>query len=87
MATGKENDDAATPKFAIIAGICAVLLAGMIAGASLWVLAAIAAGILVAANALLTRSWASLSERWSISRLSSWFRSAPTSVTKRRTAL
>jgi uncharacterized protein (DUF58 family) len=56
--TGKENQAAPTPKFAIAAGISALLLAGMLSGASLWVMAAIAAGILVAANSFLTKSWA-----------------------------
>jgi uncharacterized protein (DUF58 family) len=58
-ATGPRDTQAApTPKFAIVAGISALLLAGMVSGASLWVMAAIAAGILVAANSFLTKSWA-----------------------------
>ena len=56
-ATGENNQAAATPKFAIVAGISALLLAGMLFGASLWVMAAIAAGILVAANSFLAKTW------------------------------
>jgi uncharacterized protein (DUF58 family) len=56
-ATGKDDQAAPTPKFAIAAGISALLLAGMLFGASLWVLAGIAAGILVAANYFLANSW------------------------------
>jgi uncharacterized protein (DUF58 family) len=49
--------DAATPRFAIVAAIAALLLAGMIFGASLWIIAAVAAGLLVALNAWLTKTW------------------------------
>jgi uncharacterized protein (DUF58 family) len=56
-ATDEDDQAAANPKFAIAAGISALLLAGMLFGASLWVLAAIAAGILVAANSFLAKTW------------------------------
>ncbi|MFK8114233.1 MAG: DUF58 domain-containing protein [Rubripirellula sp.] len=46
-----------TSKSAIIAGISALLLLGMISGASLWVMSAIAAGIMVAVNAMLSKIW------------------------------
>ena len=48
---------ASTPKFAILAGISALLLAGMISGASLWVIAAITAGILLGLNSYLSKTW------------------------------
>ncbi|TWU24334.1 hypothetical protein Pla52o_22610 [Novipirellula galeiformis] len=41
----------------MIAGICAMLLVGMLFGASLWVLAAIATAILVGANWFLANTW------------------------------
>ncbi|WP_052031931.1 DUF58 domain-containing protein [Novipirellula maiorica] len=43
--------------FGMVAGICAVLLVGMLFGASLWVLAAVAAAILVGVNWFLANSW------------------------------
>lgn len=49
---------APTPKFTIAAAISALLLAGMISGAALWVMAAIAAGLLIALNYFFTNSWA-----------------------------
>ncbi|MGI9474770.1 MAG: DUF58 domain-containing protein [Rubripirellula sp.] len=51
------DSPAPTSKFAIIAGISALLLAGMISGASLWVIAAITAGILVGLNSFLAKNW------------------------------
>lgn len=47
----------ATPRFAIVAGISALVLIGMLFGASLWVLAGLAAGIMIAANAFLAKVW------------------------------
>ena len=41
----------------MVAGICAVLLFGMLFGASLWVLAAVAAAILVGVNWFLANTW------------------------------
>ncbi|QDT06150.1 hypothetical protein K227x_45580 [Rubripirellula lacrimiformis] len=52
------SDSSGSPRFAVIAGIAAVLLMGMLFGASLWVLVAIAAGLLVAANYFLAKTWA-----------------------------
>ncbi|MEM1070063.1 MAG: DUF58 domain-containing protein [Planctomycetota bacterium] len=49
---------APTPKFAIITAICALLLFGMISGAALWMMVAIAAGLLIALNYFLTNTWA-----------------------------
>ncbi len=57
MPAGESNHSAPTPKFAIAAGISALLLAGMISGASLWVIAAITAGILIAVNSYLAKTW------------------------------
>lgn len=54
---GHSHADAATSRFAIVAAISALLLAGMIFGASLWIIAAVAAGILIALNAWLTKLW------------------------------
>ncbi|MDE0863653.1 MAG: DUF58 domain-containing protein [Rubripirellula sp.] len=48
---------APTPKFSIIAGISVLLLAGMISGAALWVIAAIAAAILLVVNSFLANTW------------------------------
>ena len=48
---------APTPKFSIIAGISVLLLAGMISGAALWVIAAIAAAILLVVNSFLANAW------------------------------
>jgi len=45
------------PKFSIIAGISVLLLAGMISGAALWVIAAIAAAILLVVNSFLANTW------------------------------
>jgi uncharacterized protein (DUF58 family) len=45
-------------KFTVIAAISALLLVGMISGAALWVMAAIAAGILIGLNYYLTKTWA-----------------------------
>lgn len=56
-ANGNEDQAAPTPWFAIAAGLSALLLAGMVFGAALWMLAAIAAAILIAANYFLTNSW------------------------------
>lgn len=45
------------PAFAIAAAVSALLLIGMLFGASLWVLSAIVAGILLAINYFLARTW------------------------------
>ncbi len=50
-------ESGATPKFAIVAGISALLLVGMLFGAALWVMAAVAAGIMIAANSFLAKVW------------------------------
>ena len=52
-----QAESASSPRFALIAGISALLLIGMLFGASLWVLAGIAAGIMVAANSFLAKVW------------------------------
>lgn len=52
---------APTPKFAILAGVSALLLVGMISGASLWVMSAIAAGILIPLNSFLAKTWSNAS--------------------------
>lgn len=49
--------NASPSRFGIIAGISALLLAGMISGASLWVIAAITAGILLGLNSFLAKNW------------------------------
>ncbi|WP_419194418.1 DUF58 domain-containing protein [Novipirellula herctigrandis] len=46
-----------SPNFGLLAGVCTLLLVGMLFGASLWVLAGIAAGILVFVNSRLARIW------------------------------
>ncbi len=48
---------ASTPRFAILAGISGLLLAGMISGAALWIIAAITAGILLLVNFFLANTW------------------------------
>ena len=48
--TEPDSQTAPTPKFAILAGISGLLLAGMVSGAALWIIAAITAGILLFAN-------------------------------------
>ncbi len=52
------SEASATPRFAIVAGISTVLLAGMLFGASLWILVAVAAGLLLGANYYLAKIWA-----------------------------
>lgn len=52
----KLNDD---PKYALITAISALLLVGMLFGASLWVLAAMVAGVLLAINHYLAKTWSS----------------------------
>ena len=54
-----ESHAAPSPRLAIIGAISALLLLGMLFGASLWVLAAIVVGLLIGVNALLTNTWAS----------------------------
>jgi len=49
----------AQPTFTLIAAISALLLIGMLFGASLWVLAAIVAGVLLALNHFLAKTWSS----------------------------
>lgn len=56
MADSGESN-ASPSRFGIIAGISALLLAGMISGASLWVIAAITAGILLGLNSFLAKNW------------------------------
>lgn len=46
-----------TPKLAILAGISGLLLAGMISGAALWIIAAITTGILLVVNFFLANTW------------------------------
>lgn len=53
----RDQSDTPRTRFAILAGICALLAAGMVFGASLWIIAAIAGGLLLAVNAWLTKSW------------------------------
>lgn len=53
-----QSRTAASPRFGAVAAISALLLSGMLFGASLWVLAAVAAALLVGANFLLAKSWA-----------------------------
>ncbi|MCH1441683.1 MAG: DUF58 domain-containing protein [Rubripirellula sp.] len=48
---------ASTPRFAILAGISGLLLAGMISGAALWIITAITAGILLLVNYYLANTW------------------------------
>ena len=45
------------PNFAVVAAISALLLVGMLFGASLWVLSAIVAGILLGLNQFLAKTW------------------------------
>ncbi|QDT12608.1 DUF58 domain-containing protein [Planctomycetes bacterium K23_9] len=47
-----------SPSFAIFAGICALLLCGMLFGASLWILAAISAGGVLLVNKFVSATWA-----------------------------
>ncbi len=49
---------ASSPRFTIVAGVATLLLVGMVFGASLWVLAAIAVGLLIAVNYFLAKTWA-----------------------------
>lgn len=58
---GQQTTDPSSPRFAIPAGICALLLAGMVSGAALWIIAAIAAAMLLALNAWLARTWSTTS--------------------------
>jgi uncharacterized protein (DUF58 family) len=51
-------EETSSPRFAIFAAICAILLAGMVFGASLWILVAIVAAMLVAINWYLAKTWA-----------------------------
>jgi len=55
--TEPDSQTAPTPKFAILAGISGLLLAGMVSGAALWIIAAITAGILLFVNFFLANSW------------------------------
>jgi uncharacterized protein (DUF58 family) len=59
LTANSSSEAAPTPKFAILAGISVLLLLGMVSGASLWVIAAIAAGILLPINAFLCKTWSS----------------------------
>ncbi|TWU48286.1 DUF58 domain-containing protein [Rubripirellula reticaptiva] len=58
VASESAIEAASTPKFTVIAGVSAVLLAGMLFGASLWVLVAVAAGLLLGTNYYLAKIWA-----------------------------
>ncbi len=51
------HDNESKPTFGVIAAICGLLLIGMLFGASLWVLAAIVAGMLLALNHFLAKTW------------------------------
>jgi uncharacterized protein (DUF58 family) len=51
------QDNETKPTFAIIAAISGLLLVGMLFGGSLWVLSAIVAGIMVALNYFLAKTW------------------------------
>ena len=53
--TRSENELSAG--FTLIAGICFVLLCGMLFGASLWILAAVAAGAVLYANKFMAQTW------------------------------
>lgn len=53
--TKTENEP--SPSFAILAAICALLLCGMLFGASLWILAGIAAAMVLVANKFLAETW------------------------------
>lgn len=53
----QESESASSPKFTFFAAICALLLSGMLFGASLWVLAAAVAGMLVGVNYFLAKTW------------------------------
>jgi uncharacterized protein (DUF58 family) len=53
----KDASSESKPKFALITAICGLLLIGMLFGASLWVLAAVVAGVLVALNHYLAKTW------------------------------
>ncbi|MFG0262678.1 MAG: DUF58 domain-containing protein [Novipirellula sp. JB048] len=57
MSALQPNRDQPSRRFAIVAGICALFLVGMLFGASLWVLAALAAAILVGVNRSLANHW------------------------------
>ena len=48
---------APVPKFTQIAAISILLLLGMVSGAALWIMAAIAVGLLIAVNFFLTKIW------------------------------
>lgn len=48
---------ASTPRLAILAGLSGLLLAGMVSGAALWIIAAITAGILLVVNFFLANTW------------------------------
>ncbi|MEE2936080.1 MAG: DUF58 domain-containing protein [Planctomycetota bacterium] len=48
---------APAPKFTLIAAISTLLLLGMVSGAALWIMAAIAVGLLIAVNFFLTKTW------------------------------
>ena len=51
------DDNEPSAGFSIVAGICALLLCGMLFGASLWILAGVAAGGVLFANKFLARTW------------------------------
>jgi uncharacterized protein (DUF58 family) len=55
--TASTSDSMPSPKFAIFAGLSALLLAGMVFGASLWILSAIAAGLMIGLNSFLAKTW------------------------------
>lgn len=52
------SEAAASPRLTIIAAISSLLLCGMLFGASLWVLAAVVAALLVGVNYYLAKTWA-----------------------------
>ncbi|WP_242631885.1 DUF58 domain-containing protein [Rubripirellula amarantea] len=55
--TSANSTSAGVPKFGVIAAIAGLLLVGMVFGASLWVLAGVAAGLLIATNYALANLW------------------------------
>ena len=55
--SASDSNSASSPKFAILAGLSALLLAGMAFGASLWILSAVAAGLVIGLNSFLAKTW------------------------------
>ena len=53
-----DSEAAASPRLTIVAAISSLLLCGMLFGASLWVLAAVVAALLVGSNYFVAKTWA-----------------------------